>query len=387
MDRIEYEGLKPYATTQKQAERLRAIYETGVCEAARREGVANNAISQSLDQIKKKAAKGGYCPDEKLAGLAAPGFTVKRRSTYYDLETGQPLREWLITEPERQRNWESIVAEMQDSLPSIPPLKTSTPKQTDKDLLAVYPYGDPHVGLYCWHEDSEADFDLDESVRLMTEATQSLVGSAPACETALIAFLGDFFHSDDQSNRTRRSGHQLDVDSRWAKVLRVGCKTAATLVGLALQKHKTVHVICCIGNHDDHTAVMLAVYLDALFSGNKRVSVDLSPARFHYFRFGQNFIGIHHGDLVKPDKLPSVMAADRPEDWGQTKYRRWLTGHIHSQKRWDLAGCEVESFRILPPRDVYAESNGYRSARSMDCILMHRERGEVGRFTVRPEFL
>jgi hypothetical protein len=238
------------------------------------------------------------------------------------------------------------------------------------------------VGLYCWAGDGQEDFDLKSAVKLFSERTAHLVNSAHAAETALICFLGDFFHSDNNQNRTARSGAALDVDTRWSKVLRAGVNIAVELISLALSKHKTVHVIVEIGNHDDHSAVMLAVCLDAFFRNDPRITIDLSPARFHYYRFGANLIGVHHGDLVKPMQLPGVMAADRPEDWGQTKHRAWYTGHIHTQTRYDLAGCEVESFRILPPRDAWSQSMGYRAGRSMDCIIRHSEAGEVARHTV-----
>jgi hypothetical protein len=385
MDKLEYEGLKQYCKNEKQAEKLRLTFELGSMSAAARQlGLRSNAVYESIQVIRKEAARRGHSPDEKRAGLAAPGFAVKRRSTYYDLETGKPVKEWLITEPEKAQNWESLLQGIQDAASTIEGLQTPTkaPAHCDKDLLAIYPYGDPHIGMYAWNEDAEADFDLDTAVSLFTSATTDLVASAPPAEQALIAFLGDFFHSDNQSNRTARSGHQLDVDSRWSKVLRVGVNIAVSLIHLALTKHRKVHVICEIGNHDDHSAVMLAVCLDAFFRQDKRVTIDLSPARFHYYRFGSNLIGVHHGDLVKPNALPGVMANDRAEDWGQTTKRVWYTGHIHNQTRYDLAGCEVESFRILPPRDVYAQSNGYRSGRSMDCIIRHRDRGEIARHTV-----
>lgn len=386
LDREQYEGLKVGCRTDQHRERLQAIYEAGsIREAARRIGCDSAAIHRQLEVIKREAARKGYCPDEKAAGMAAPGFTVKRRSTHYNLETGQPTREWLITEPEKLRNWQALVASMQEAGSSLEGLAKAvkSPTKADSDLLAIYPYGDPHVGMYAWAGDSEADWDLGKAVEMFNEKTRALISSAPPASTALVCFLGDFFHSDTQLNRTLRSGNQLDVDSRWSKVLRVGVNIAVSLIHLALSKHRAVHVIVEIGNHDDHSAVMLAVCLDAFFRNEKRVCIDLSPARFHYFRFGLNLLGSHHGDLCKPAELPGIMAADRPEDWGQTKHRAWLTGHIHSQTRYDFAGCEVESFRILPPRDSYSQSNGYRSGRSMDCIIRHREDGEVQRHTVR----
>lgn len=386
MDKLEYEGLKPYCRDDKQAEKLRLTFELGSMRAAARQlGLAENSVRSTVNRIRQEAARRGHAPDEVAAGRAAPGFTVRRRSTFYDLETGRPVREWLITEPEKAQRWEALVESVQEAAESLDGLakRLKPPKHTERDILAVYPYGDPHIGLYVWSGDGEDDFDLDVAVDLFTDRTTQLVAAAQPARQALVCFLGDFFHSDDQTNRTRRSNHQLDVDTRWSKVLRVGVNIAVKLIYLALGKHDQVHVICEIGNHDDHSSVMLAVCLDAFFRNEPRVTVDLSPARFHYFRFGQNLIGVHHGDLVKPQQLPGVMAADRPEDWGQTLHRAWYTGHIHSQTRYDLAGCEVESFRILPPRDAWSQSMGFRSGRSMDCIIRHTEHGEIARHTVR----
>jgi hypothetical protein len=68
--------------------------------------------------------------------------------------------------------------------------------------------------------------------------------------------------------------------------------------------------------------------------------------------------------------------------WGKTKHRWWLTGHIHHQQVQDFNGCAVESFRILAPPDAWAAQKGYRAARDMKAVILHREFGEVARHTV-----
>ena len=52
----------------------------------------------------------------------------------------------------------------------------------------------------------------------------------------------------------------------------------------------------------------------------------------HWHRFGKNLIGVTHGDTVKAQQLGPVMACDRPEDWGETAYRFWYTGHVHQNR-------------------------------------------------------
>ncbi len=147
----------------------------------------------------------------------------------------------------------------------------------------------------------------------------------------------------------------------------------------ALRKHQKVHVINEIGNHDDHTAQVLTLALAMAYENNKRVTFDEGPGRFHYFRFHDVFIGVTHGDTVKPDKLGGIMATDNPEDWGATKRRYWYTGHIHTRNVFEVPGCEVESFRTLAAKDAWTASMGYRSGRDMYCIVHHKNYGEVER--------
>lgn len=260
--------------------------------------------------------------------------------------------------------------------------KVPQPKATLSNLLAVYPMGDPHIGMYAWSEETGQDFDLDIAKRNLIGATGHLVNCCPPAEHALVVNVGDFFHADNIENRTLRSGHALDVDTRWAKVLRVGIRTMRSCIEHALTRHKYVHVINEIGNHDDHSSQMLTITLAMFYEGNKRVTFDESPARFHYYRFGKNLIGVTHGDGTKMDALGELMATDRPQDWGDTEFRYWYTGHIHHRKALELRGCIVESFRTLAARDAWTAGKGYRSGRDMTAIVLDKEYGEVQRHRI-----
>ena len=242
----------------------------------------------------------------------------------------------------------------------------------DEDLLCVYPMGDPHVGMYSWAEETGQDFDLEIAERNLVAAADHLVGLAPPAKEALVINLGDFFHADNQSNRTARSGNALDVDTRWSKVLAVGVRIMRRVIDRCLEKHAKVTVICEIGNHDDHSAVMLAHCLAQFYEREERVTIDTSPAKFHWYRFGKNLIGTTHTDSVKPDKLPLLMAEDRKEDWGETDHRFWYCGHLHTDILREYPGCYVETFRTLAPQDAWARGAGYRSGQDMKLDVIHR---------------
>jgi hypothetical protein len=116
------------------------------------------------------------------------------------------------------------------------------------------------------------------------------------------------------------------------------------------------------------------------------VTIDISPRLYHYYRFGNNLLGTHHGHRTKMADLPLIMAADRPKDWGETEHRYWMTGHLHSKEviSKDFTGCRVERFCILGPEDAWAYGAGYRSKREMNGLIFHRDFGEAGRNIVSP---
>ena len=126
-------------------------------------------------------------------------------------------------------------------------------------------------------------------------------------------------------------------------------------------------------------ALVLAVSCMSVYENEPRVTIDGSPAKFHYWEWGRNLIGATHGDRLKVENLPAIMATDQPEAWGRTSYRLWLTGHVHHDKVKDLVGAKVESVRVLAPNDAYAAKGGYRTPRDMKAIVLHREFGETGR--------
>ena len=118
------------------------------------------------------------------------------------------------------------------------------------------------------------------------------------------------------------------------------------------------------------------------FHNEPRVEVDLSPAAVWYYQFGKVLIGSTHGDTIKGNALMGVMAADKPAEWGPSKHRYWLVGHVHHVEQKEYPGGIVEYFRTLATGDAWHHGQGYRSGRDMRLIVMHREHGEIERHRV-----
>ena len=372
--------LKEFGNAQ-QGERLDAVNQHGSYKAAAKAlGVSKTAVAQSIDILKRNAALRGHAPEYDMTRVVPDGFKVKGVSTYYDKD-GKTRGQWVKSNADAERR-EQLVKEMYQAMASeIPKMGTiaAPTGNASIDLLNVIPIGDPHIGLYAWAAESGDDFDTDIARALTLGAVDRLMASAPDAETCIILPLGDVFHANDQSNVTPGHKHQLDVDTRFVKVLGIGIQTYRHAIIRALEKHPKVIVRFVSGNHDPQAVWALAYTMHAFFEDNPRVTVDLSPSQFWFYQHGSVLIGSTHGDKIRHEDLLGVMANDQAVAWGQTKHRYWYTGHVHHQSVKEFPGVVCESFRTLAAKDAYAAGHGYRAGRDMVCITQHRLHGEIER--------
>jgi len=256
------------------------------------------------------------------------------------------------------------------------------PLNTISESLSVYTIGDAHVGMLSWKKETGDDNDLEICERDLTTGMSMLVEKADRTDEALIVDVGDWFHADNSSNTTTKSGNALDVDGRYPKVLEIGLRLAIRLIELALEKHNKVTWRSAIGNHNEHSAIMMSLFIKAWFRNEPRVKVADTPSMFYYHVFGRNLIGITHGHTVKAERLGEIMSTDCEKIWSDSRYRYWYTGHIHHITVKEFPSCVVETFRTLAGKDAWHFSSGYRSRQDMKVITLHKEYGETNRATI-----
>ncbi len=380
-------NLKKYASDTQWAY-MKAANECGSHRAAAKKlGVARQTIDEAIKRLRANAAKRGYSPENEMYHECPEGYSVKGTSTLYDDE-GNVKIQWVKTNADQERR-EELIREALEALASdIPRAKPTKAKGSfNSDLMACYPIGDHHFGMLAWGEEAGADYDLEIGEDLLIKAMDHLVSVSPKCKEAVIIGLGDLMHYDSFAAVTPTSKNILDSDTRFPNLVRTTMRAIRYLIDKALIHHENVRVIIEIGNHDLASSVFLSTALENIYEKDKRVTVDTSPKQFHFFKFGKCLVGTHHGHSVKLQDLPLLMATDLPKEWGETEYRYWWTGHVHHDQVKDYTGCRVESFRILPPTDAYAENKGYRSGRDMKSIILHKDYGEVARHLVNPDML
>lgn len=375
--------------TPIQKEYLELYLELGGYDpVAKRLGKNVSTIRRSIVGIKKKfQLQQNTVPQHMDEEVPLP-LTVKGTSAMYG-QDGVRRIHWVKTEKDRETIYQDLVQAMEDlasELPRIP----KTPRESSKidpELMTVYPLGDPHIGLLTYTPEVGADWDLKIAEQKFLPLFDKLVKVAPPSEECVIIDLGDFWHYDGMEQKTMRSGHKVDADGRPSKMIQVGFRIMLQMIKSALKVHKKVHVKILPGNHDDLGSIFLRVALHHIFEGNPRVEVDLSPNVFQYFSWGKNLVGIHHGDKCKVQQLPGVMAADQAKLWGESEFRTWMIGHFHNDSSWiqngkELQGCTMETFRTIVATEGYAHEAGYRSNQDGKAIVLHKEYGEIERYTV-----
>lgn len=343
-------------------------------------------VSTALHRVRKRAAKNGYSPDHDMTRTAPPGYFVKGTSTYYNKD-GDKAGQWVKTSIDHEQFMSSIqeaVNQVVETLPVFAGREYIYNNPSDQ-LMAVYPLGDPHIGVLCLAEDAAEDWDLHKAQNVFLEAFDKLVKVAPKCKKALLVNLGDFFHADNTKGVTERSGHFLSTDKNYAAMVDTGLKIIIQMIESCLDHHEEVEVINAIGNHDDTGSMFLQSALAHMYAKEPRVLIHRYSGEFAYTRHGKCLIGVHHGHTAKMDKLPMAMAIDRATDWGEigeNGHRYWYTGHIHHDSKKEIGQVVCESFRTLSPRDNYAQGHGYRSGRDSKVLVLHKEHGEVSRHTI-----
>lgn len=307
------------------------------------------------------------------------GQILRGTSTLYD-SSGNIKQQWVKSDADKANMLAAFGSAVANITSTIVPVEATTPPSiVVSDLMTVYPIGDAHIGLLAHAPETGADSDLAIIEHNLVSAMTMLVTQANPTETAYIADLGDWYHSDNNENRTAASGNALDVDGRYHKVLEVGLRIAIKLVDLALTKHNTVYWRSSIGNHNTHSAVMMNLFIQAYYRNEPRVIVRNSPSMIDYFQFGKVLFGVTHGHTAKPDKLAQLMPVDCSDIWSSTKFRYFLTGHVHHQSVKEYPTCTIETFRTIAHKDAWHAASGYRSGQDLQCITYHREYGEVAR--------
>ena len=348
-------------------------------EIAKERGISIRNICSSVSRIKKSLRASGYDPENSMTLVSPEPQVLKGRTALVKVQadgTETVAMYWNKTEKSRQELGLEILAEKLAS--SIVAYKPQKPAKAThiSDLMAAIFIGDAHIGMYAYQpETRHSDFNVDIATAQLREAIDNLIDRAPACETGLLCDVGDFMHADTSHNKTF-SGTELDVDTRYERILDMAALVMSYAIDRMLKRFKRVLVVIVKGNHNPNAAVAVQKIVGAYYRDEKRVDVLRTSSHFHYVEWGKWLIGFNHGDKIKAQKLPGIMARDQSEAWGRTSSRMWALGHFHHQNVLELDGCVVQKFAALPPPDGWHSTMGYSSVQAMQMIIFKKQGGK-----------
>jgi len=345
-------------------------------DAEKHEGWAHDVARRSIGRLKAFAASKGYAPASGIDHPVAEGFELRGYSHFTKTALGEPI--WLKTRAAEHDYWEGVRNAIEAVKP-IDPAILAAPEEPQSDIVPFLQIGDAHIGMLASEAETGANFDITIAKREICAAAAALIDEAPPCERMVINDLGDGTHYETFKAMTEASGHAVDYDTRYWKMIDAYLEISEFIAERALAKAQTVDLIYNQGNHSRSNDVWMAAHMRSLHRNNPRVNVLRNESPYVAYRMGRTFVLIHHGDKAKPEAVAKVMAEDYAIDWGETEYRYIDGGHVHHSQRKELPGCVFESWNNLAPRDKYAHDGGWRSKQCMSLVLRSRRYGERGR--------
>jgi len=372
------EFLRTFGST-RQVEYIDAVIKNGSIRAAARSlNLADTTIGRSLDALEKKL-ENSHPENKNMVSVMADGLSVKGTSTL--IKDGKYVMQWVKTNVDdvrRQELMREAIEAMKDEIPVFEP--TTRPDNIQDDIIPWINIGDAHIGLLSHFIEVGENFDLKIAENELCGAISILIDEMPNCERMVINDLGDATHYENMSATTEASGHLLDYDSRFPKMIRVYSRIMRFIVEKALTKAVHVDVIINQGNHSRTNDIWMAELLRVKYEPSGRVHVLDNDSVFIAYRMGKTLVMTHHSDKCKPKMLADVMITDFKKDYGETEFHYIDIGHVHhGSVMKEYPSIFIESFNHLAALDRYAHDNGWRNRKSISMIMRSKTYGEVGR--------
>ncbi len=347
-----------------------------------------NMSRRNVQLRSARLAKKGVGHGRDVSHLVPDGYKIKGTSSLVD-EFGNTKLQWVKTDTDAERQAELMRAVIDGMKSDITPVSVVPPpkKRQNEKLLNLYTVSDFHLGMLAWADESGDDWDMKIAEDLFSKWFDAAFQKAPDAGVGVINLLGDFAHFDSLDSVTPASGHVLDADTRYQKLVRYMIRMVRRVVNMALVKHKSVRLLIVQGNHDESGMIWLAEMFNTLYDNEPRVFVDTSPDVYKMVQHGKTTLFFHHGHKARFDTIETVMIAKFRKAFGESVYSYAHVGHLHHQKIVESRNMIVEQHRTLAAKDAYASRGGWMSGRSANVITYSAEYGEVARLTISPEML
>lgn len=232
-----------------------------------------------------------------------------------------------------------------ESIKNVSPAKICVEKHllNDKRLLEISLF-DTHFGI--------SDFEY----YTPTQERIALKLATRHWEEVLFVVGQDMFHNDNFRGQTSNNTpiETVNMEKAWDDSL----KFYQPLISFALENSNKVKIMYSKGNHDESMSWAFVQLLKALYPS---AEFDDSFIERKVHTFGDNFIGITHGDKARKN-LHNIFPIEFPMEWAKAKNREIHMGHLHVEDGKDHFGMMVRTLATRNKTDAWHKNNGFVGA-------------------------
>tara|TARA_R110000796_G_scaffold22916_3_gene65947 strand:+ start:6867 stop:7988 length:1122 start_codon:yes stop_codon:yes gene_type:complete len=363
--------------TENQRKTIEAYIEAGSYRgAARLIGKAESTVRSILKRLERRGEVPWRSPAPNPNHLAVKSSTVQYNGK------GEVIQEWRRQFPQAE-----MMQDIVDGLCAQAKGKGKASKikkrKHGNDVLFEIDLFDAHVGMYADEKETlDSDYNCDIAAQRMVEATTALAARATNPDKCVVVFGGDMLHVDNRSNQTPASGHVLDADGRYHRIVNYIIAACTKCVDIAARIAPEVEIVVLEGNHSAHSELWLGHVLKAYYSNCDNIEIKTTPNPRKHLIWGDNLLLWAHGDKIAAQKWSMIIAAEFAKEWGATKYRHLKCGHVHHKKTIapvivdEQSGLVVEYLEALCATDAWHAGAGFvGSQKGASAFEYHKTEG------------
>ena len=295
------------------------------------------------------------------------------------------LRFSIVTKEQYGTNQNDLLEDIKSLIENHSPKYPKIKRVKGEHLLVINP-ADIHIGKLGVALETGEDYNTEIAYNRVLQGVTGLISKAQGFTIDKVLFCvgNDVLHIDNVYNTTT-AGTPQDADGKWWQHFEVALKLYVKCVEI-LRQVAPVDVVHSMSNHDYQSGFHLAHSLKSWFRNTNDVTFDISVSHRKYYEYGSNLIGLEHGDGAKMDKLPLLMASEKPQEWANTTHRYWYLHHIHHKvkHRWldakDYIGVTVEYMRSPSSSDSWHSGKGFKGVpRAVEGFIHSKDSGQIAR--------
>lgn len=236
---------------------------------------------------------------------------------------------------------------------------------------------DSHMGKLSFWGETNSNYDLKIAKQAYLDTLYDLLEKAKKFGTPekILFIIGQDFINIDNNLLTTTAGTKQDVDGRYPKIVKEGREVLTHSIDI-LKEIAPVEVLVSAGNHDTNTMFHIGDSLECFYHNDENVNVDNQPISRKYVKYGKSLICLTHGDKVKADQIPLIMATESVSDWAATKYKYCQCGHYHTESMKEIRGVKIHYLSSISAPDLYHFDNGYvGNIRQAQAFIFDKENG------------